>query len=146
MPFWSRIATGVVLTLALIGFAGFKAYSEKLGPLVQEHGTTFYNGEGPAQAPVACKPKSEILTAIGQVRAKFDYLTGADLKAFEQRAAARKGLPPLNVEELYIITEDEKLRDGQMVLFIGLKMDCVATVFGFPTRVYHDLVGKAGAT
>ena len=146
MPVWSRIATGLVLAVTLLGFAGFKAYSEKLGPLVQDQGTTFYNDDGPAQAPVTCKPKSEILAAIGQVHAKFDYLTGADLKAFEQRAAARKGLPPLNVEELYIITEDEKLRDGQMVLFIGLKMDCVATVFGFPTRVYRDLVVKAGAT
>lgn len=144
MPFWTRIAAGLALTIALIGFVGFKAYSEKLGPLVQEHGTTFYNGEGPAQAPVACKPKREIVAAIKQVRAKFDYLTGADLRAFEQRAAARKGLPPLNVEELYVITEDEKLRDGQMVLFIGLKVDCVATVFGFPAGLYHDLVGKAG--
>ena len=146
MPFWSRIAAGVALTIALIGFAGFKAYSEKLGPLVQAHGTTFYNGEGPAQAPVACKAKSEIVAAIAQVHAKFDYLTGADLSAFEQRAAERKGLPPLNVEELYVITEDEKLRDGQMVLFIGLRVACVTTVFGFPARLYHDLGGKAGTS
>ena len=91
MPVWSRIAAGLVLAGALIGLAGFKAYSEKLGPLVQAHGTTYYNGDGPASAPVACKPESEIVAAIGQVHAKYDYLAGADLKAFEQRAAVLKG-------------------------------------------------------
>ena len=44
----SRIAAGLVLAGALIGFAGFTAYSKKLGPLVQEYGTTYYNGDGPS--------------------------------------------------------------------------------------------------
>jgi hypothetical protein len=143
MPLWARIAAGLVLSIGLIGFAGFKAYSEKLGPLVQEHGTTYYNGDGPASVPAACKSEREIVTAIAQVRAKFDYLAGADLKSFEQRAAALKGLPPLNVEKLYVITEDDQLRDGEMVLFIGLRVNCVTTVFGLPTKLYRELMGRS---
>jgi hypothetical protein len=145
MPVWSRIAAGLVLTGALIGFAGFKAYSAKLGPIVQAHGTTYYNGEGPAPAPLACKPEGEITAAISQVHAKYDYLEGADLKVFEQRAAALKGLPPLNIDKLYVITEDDQLRDGEMVLFIGLRVDCVTTVFGLPTKLYRELTGKSGS-
>jgi hypothetical protein len=140
----SRIATGLVLAGALIGFAGFTAYSKKLGPLVQQYGTTYYNGDGPRLPPVACKPESEILAAIGQVHAKYDYFDGAELAAFEQRAAMLKGLPPLNIDKLYVITEDDQLRDGEMVLFIGLRADCVKTVFGLPTKLYQELAGKSG--
>jgi hypothetical protein len=143
IPTWSRVLAGVLLSGALMGVAGFKAYSEKLGPLVQEHGTTYYNGEGPVSTPVVCKSESEIIAAIEQVHAKYDYLADADLKAFEQRAAALKGLPPLNIETLYIITADDQLRDGEMVLFIGLRANCVTTVFGLPTTFYHELLGKA---
>jgi hypothetical protein len=146
MPVWSRIAAGLLLAGVLIGFAGFKAYSEKLGPLVQAHGTTYYNGDGPASAPLACKPESEIIAAIRQVHAKYDYLEGAELKSFEQRAGLLKGLPPLNIEKLYIITEDDQLRDGEMVLFIGLRVDCVTTVFGLPTRLYRELKGTYEGT
>ena len=31
-----------------------------------------------------------------------------------------------------------------MVLFIGLRVDCVKTVFGLPARLYHELAGKSG--
>ena len=99
---------------------------------MQEYGTTYYNGDGPSAPPVTCKPESEIVTAIRQVHAKFDYFEGAELTAFKQRAAALKGLPPLGIDKLYVITEDDQLRDGVMVLFIGLKVDCVKTVFGLP--------------
>ncbi|HZJ12086.1 MAG TPA: hypothetical protein VFD26_05475 [Methyloceanibacter sp.] len=143
MPVRLRIAAGLMLAAALIGLAGFKAYSAKLGPLVQAYGTTYYNGDGPNFAPVACKPESEIVVAIKQVHAKYDYLEGADLRAFEQRAAALKGLPPLNVEKLYVITEDDQLRNGEMVLFIGLRVNCVTTVFGLPTKLYRELIGKS---
>jgi hypothetical protein len=146
MPLWSKIVAGFALAAALIGFAAFSAYSKRLSPLVQEHGTTYYNGEGPVSQPIACKPESEILAAIKQVHAKYDYLSGADLKAFENRAAVAKGLPPLNVDELYIITEDDQLRNGEMVLFIGLKVDCVTAVFGLPARLYHELAGKSENT
>jgi hypothetical protein len=146
MPLWSKIVAGLTLAAALIGFAAFAAYSKKLGPLVQEHGTTYYNGEGPVSQPLACKPESEILAAIKQVHAKYDYLSGDDLKAFESRATAAKGLPPLNIDELYVITEDDQLRNGEMVLFIGLRVDCVATVFGLPARLYHELSGKSENT
>lgn len=139
MPVWSRVAAGLVLAGVLIGLVGFKAYSERLGPYVGQYGTTYYNGEGPLSVPVTCKSESQIRAAIVQVRAKYDYLEGGDLKAFEQRAADLKGLPPLNIDKLYVITEDEKLRDGQMVLFIGLKADCVKTVFGLPTKLYHEI-------
>ena len=140
-----RIAAGLVLAGALIGFAGFKAYSEKLGPFVQEYGITYYNGDGPVSAPLACKPESEIIAAIGQVHAKYDYLEGIALKAFEQRAAQLKGLPPLNIEKLYVITEDNQLRNGEMVLFIGLRVNCVTTVFGLPTKLYRELMGNSGS-
>lgn len=143
MPVWSRVAAGLILAGVLIGLAGLKAYSQKLGPLVGQYGTTYYNGEGPLSAPVICKRESEILTAIVQVRAKYDYLEGDDLKAFEERAAALKGLPPLNIDTLYVITEDDQLRDGEMVLFIGLMANCVKTVFGLPTKLYRELSGKA---
>src|SRR5262249_22137676 len=79
---------------------------------------------------------------IKQVHAKYDYLAGDDLKAFEQRALELKGLPSLNVEKLYVITEDDQLRSGEMVLFIGLRANCVATVFGLPSRLYRELSGK----
>jgi len=143
MPVWPRIAAGLVLTGVLIGFAGFRAYSEKLGPIVQAHGTTYYNGQGPVSVPLACKPESEITAAISQVHAKYDYLEGADLQAFEQRAAVLKGLPPLDIDKLYVITEDDQLRDGEMVLFIGFRVDCVTTVFGLPTKLYRELAGKS---
>jgi hypothetical protein len=139
----SRIVVGLVLAIALMGFAGFKAYSNKLGPLVQAHGTTYYNGEGPDFAPIPCKPESQILAAIRQVHAKYDYFTGVHLKAFEWRAARLKGLPPLNLEALYVITEDDKLRNGDMVLFIGLKANCVSMVFGLPSGLYKELIDKA---
>lgn len=141
----SRIAAGLVLAGALIGFAGFTAYSKKLGPLVQEYGTTYYNGDGPSVPPVACKPESEIVAAIRQVHAKFDYFEGAQLTAFEERAVALKGLPPLGIDKLYVITEDDQLRDGEMVLFVGLKIDCVKTVFGLPAKLYQELAGKSGS-
>ena len=108
---------------------------------MQQYGTTYYNGDGPKFETVACKPESEIIAAIGQVHAKYDYFEGDNLKAFEQRAALLKGLPPLNIEKLYVITEDDKLRNGEMVLFIGLRVNCVTTVFGLPTKLYHELSG-----
>jgi hypothetical protein len=140
-----RIAAGLVLAGALIGFAGFTAYSKKLGPLVQEYGTTYYNGDGPQVPPIACKPESEIVAAIGQVHAKYDSYEGPSLTAFEERAAALQGLPPLDLDKLYVITEDDRLRDGEMVLFIGLKVDCVKTVFGFSARIYHEIAARPGA-
>jgi hypothetical protein len=143
MPVRSRVAAGLILAGVLIGLAGFNAYSQRLGPLVGQYGTTYYNGEGPLSAPVTCKRENEILAAIVQVHAKYDYLEGNDLKAFEERAAALKGLPPLNVDQLYVITEDDQLRDGQMVLFIGLRANCVKTVFGLPTKLYRELSGRA---
>jgi hypothetical protein len=143
MPAWLKIAAGAVLALSLIGFAGFQSFSQKLGPLVQAHGTTYYNGDGPAAPPVICKSEQAILTAIGQVHAKFDHLAGSDLTAFEDRARDLKGLPPLNADELYVITEDDQLRDGEMVLFIGLKAKCVTTVFGFSAKLYRDILGKS---
>lgn len=146
MPAWLKIAAGVLLAATLIGLAGFQGFSEKLGPVVQEHGTTYYNGEGPVGAPVICKPESTILAAIEQVHAKYDFLSGADLESFEARARDLKGLPPLNADELYVITEDDKLRDGEMVLFIGLKGKCVTTVFGFSAKMYREILGKAEKT
>lgn len=145
MPLWSKIAAGVAIAVTLLGIAGLKAYSGKRGPLVQAHGTTYYDGEGPRAAPVACKSEREIRAAIEEVHAKYDHFEGASLQAFERRAAMLKGLPPLRVDALYVITEDDKLRDGEMVLFIGLKGDCVSTVFGFPSRLYHELQTSPGA-
>ena len=77
------------------------------------------------------------------MHAKYDYLDGDDLRAFEQRAALLKGLPPLNIEKLYVITEDDQLRNGEMVLFIGLRVDCVTTVFGLPSKLYREIAGHA---
>jgi len=141
MPLWSRVTVGLALALTLLGFAvfaGFQAYSERLGPVVQAHGTTYYNG-GPPAASVPCKSESEIQAAIAQVNAKYDHLEGASLKAFERRAAYLKGLPPLRVDEIYVITEDDQLRVGEMVLFIGIKGSCVSTVFSFPARLYREV-------
>jgi hypothetical protein len=140
-----RIAAGIILAGVLIGLAAFSAYSKRLGPLVGQYGTTYYNGEGPTSAPLTCKPESGVVAAITQVHAKYDYLEGADLRAFEQRAAELKGLPPLNIDKLYVITEDDQLRDGEMVLFIGLKANCVKTVFGLPTKLYQEIAGSRGS-
>jgi hypothetical protein len=142
MPTWLGPVLGGSLAACLIAIAGVQAYSERAKPLVQAHGTTYYNGDGPAPAPVICKPKDTILAAIAQVHAKYDYLAGGDLQSFLDRARDLKGLPPLNVDELYVITQDDKLRDGEMVLFIGLKVKCVTTVFGFSAAIYHELLGK----
>lgn len=139
----SRLAVGLALAVALLGFAAFKAYSERLGPLVQAYGTTYYNNDWSPSPPVACKPESEITEAIEQVHAKYDYLAGDDLRAFQERAALLKGLPPLNIEKLYVITADDQLRNGEMVLFIGFRTNCVTTVFGLPSRLYRELSGKS---
>jgi hypothetical protein len=146
MPVWLKIAAGVALGVTLIGLAGLQGVSKRLGPLVQEHGTTYYSSDGPVSPPVICKPLSTILAAIQQVHAKYDYLAGGDLKTFEDRARDLKGLPPLDADELYVITEDDQLRDGDMVLFIGLKSKCVSTVFGFPAKLYREILGKTAAT
>jgi hypothetical protein len=143
MPISLKIAAGTVLAVSLIGLAGLHAFSEKLGPLVQQHGTTYYNGDGPISTPVICKPESVILAAIKEVHAKFDHLADGDLQAFEDRARDLDGLPPLDADELYVITEDDQLRNGDMVLFIGLKAKCVTTVFGFSAKIYRDILGKA---
>jgi len=145
MPLWSKIAAGLAIAITLLGFVGLRAYSEKLGPVVQTYGTTYYNGEGPPVRAVPCKSASEIRSAIARVHAKFDHLEGESLEAFERRAALLKGLPPLRVEELYVITEDDQLRDGKMVLFIGLKSNCVSTVFSFPAPLYRELVASKAA-
>ena len=139
MPSWAKISAGLVLALVLLGFAGLKATSNKFGPLVQPHGTTYYGGDGPKIANVPCKTESDIRSAIARVHAVFDHYGGPSLAAFEKRAAHQKGLPPLRVDTLYVITEDEQMRDGKTVLFIGLKEDCVSTVFSFPARLYRDL-------
>jgi hypothetical protein len=139
MPLWSRIAAGIALAVTLLGVVGFKAYSEKLGPIIQTYGITYYNDDGPRDVTVPCKSEEEIRAAIAQVHAKFDLLGGTELRAFEQQAALAKGLPPLNIDTLYVITEDDKLRDGKTVLFIGLSSNCVSTVFTFPARLYHEL-------
>ena len=146
MPVWLKLTAGAALGLTLIGLAGLQGASKKLGPLVQEHGTTYYNDDGMVSPPVICKPESTILAAIKQVHAKYDFLAGNDLQAFEDRARDLKGLPPLNADELYVITEDDQLRDGDMVLFIGLKSKCVSTVFGFPAKLYNEILGKTAAT
>ncbi len=144
MPVWLKIAFGIALAAALIGLAGLQGASKKLGPLVQSYGTTYYYGDGPKSPPVICKPKAEILAAIDEVHAKFDHLDGDALKAFEARARDLRGLPPLDADELYVITEDDKLRDGEMVLFIGLKSNCVTTVFGFSAKLYREILGSTG--
>ena len=144
MPVWLKVAFGIAIGVSLIGLAGLQGASKKLGPLVQTHGTTYYNGDLPEPEPVICKPKSDILNAIGQVHAKFDHLDGEALKTFENRARDLKGLPPLDADELYVITEDDQLRDGQMVLFIGMKGDCVTTVFGFSAKLYQEILEAAG--
>jgi len=146
MPVWLKLTAGAALGLTLIGLAGLQGASKRLGPLVQEHGTTYYNDDGMVSPPVICKPESTILAAIKQVHAKYDFLAGNDLQAFEDRARDLKGLPPLNADELYVITEDVQLRDGKMVLFIGLKSKCVSTVFGFPAKLYNEILGKTAAT
>lgn len=144
MPPWSRIAVGIALAVTLLGVVGLKAYSERLGPIIQTYGITYYNGDGPRDVTVPCKSESEIRSAIAQVHAKFDHLGGEQLRAFEKRAALLKGLPPLDVDTLYVITEDDKLRDGKTVLFIGLQSNCVSTVFSFPARLYHELAAVPG--
>ena len=81
------------------------------------------------------------------MHAKFDHLGGAPLRAFEERAARLKGLPPLGIDTLYVITEDDELRDGKTVLFIGLASNCVSTVFSFPARLYRELAtGPEGSS
>ena len=145
MPVSPRVGAGLVLAGVLIGLAALQAYSRTLEPVVQSYGTTYYNGEGPAFAPVACKPESEILAGIKQVHAKYDEFEAAALASFEARATELKGFPPLNIHKLCVITEDDQLRDGQMVLFIGLKDGCVKTVFGFSARIYQEIAGKPGA-
>ena len=145
MPLWSKVAAGLAIAVTLLGFVGLRAYSERLGPIVQTHGTTYYNGAVPQTPAVPCKSESEIRSAIARVHAKFDHFKGESLEAFEKRATLLKGLPPLRVETLYVITEDDKLRDGKMVLFIGLKANCVSTVFSFPAPLYRELVASNAA-
>ena len=145
MPLWSKVAAGLAVAVTLLGFVAFRAYSERHGPIVQTYGTTYYNGAGPQAPAVPCKSEGAIRSAIARVHAKFDQFEGESLEAFERRAALLKGLPPLRVDKLYVITEDDKLRDGKMVLFIGLKSNCVSTVFSFPAPLYRELVASGAA-
>lgn len=146
MPLWMKVTAGIVLAVGLLGFVGFKAYSDKRGPVIQAYGTTYYDGDGPKSAPLPCKPEGKILSAIASVNAKYDRFRGSELRAFEQRAAQLRGLPPLRIDTLYVITEDDQLRDGKTVLFIGLTSNCVSTVFSFPARLYHELAAVPGDT
>ncbi len=57
------------------------------------------------------------------MHAEYDLYDGAELQAFEERAALSHGLSPLRVGRLYVITKDDNVRDGESVLFIGLKDD-----------------------
>ena len=94
----------------------------------------------------ALQAYSRKLDAIKQVHAKYDEFEAAALASFEKRATDLKGFPPLNVQRLFVITEDDQLRDGQMVLFIGLKDGCVKTVFGLSAKVYREILSApAGA-
>src|SRR4029453_15243656 len=111
MPVSPRIGAGLALAGVLIGFAALQAYSRKPEPVVQSYGTTYYNGEGPAFAPVACKPESEILAAIKQVHAKYDEFEAAALASFEARATELKGFPPLKIHNLYFIPAHDHPRD-----------------------------------
>ncbi len=88
--------------------------------------------------------EGEIVEAIGQVHAKYDRLAESELTDFWQRAAESKGLPPMDVDTLYVITEDDQLRVGELVLFIGIKNSCVSAVFSFPSRLYHELAASPG--
>ena len=108
MPVWLKVAAGVALGVVLIGMAGLQGASKKLGPLVQEHGTTYYSNDGPVSPPVICKPLSTILAAIDQVHAKYDHLAGDDLKVFEDRARDLKGLPPLNADQITLEGEAQQ--------------------------------------
>lgn len=150
MPAWSKIAAGLAIALILLGFAGLRLYSDRMGaavqtgPLVQEHGTTYYDGEGPKVPTAACKRESEIRSAIAGVHAEFDHYGGSQLQAFEARAAQMHGLPPLRVDTLYVITKDDNVRDGESVLFVGLKEDCVSIVFSFPATLYAELAAEGG--
>ena len=111
------------LPALLIGLAGFSSlFARSSGRSCSNTARPITTATARYSPPVACKPESEILAAIGQVHAKYDHLEGVELAAFEQRAALLKGLPPLNIEKLYVITEDDQLRDGEMVLFIGLRV------------------------
>jgi hypothetical protein len=144
MPVSPKIGVGLALAGVLIGLAVLQASSSRRpGPVVQSYGTTYYNEEGPPFPPVACKSETEILSAIGQVHAKYDQFEGESLTAFEKRAALLRGFPPLNIEKLYVITEDDQLRNGEMVLFIGLKSGCVETVFGLSAKVYQEILGAS---
>ncbi len=150
MPAWSKIAAGLAIAVVLLAFAGLRAITDRTGAavedgtLVQEHGTTYY-GEGSEPPPAACKPENEIRIAIDDVHAEYDLYDGAELQAFEERAALSHGLPPLRVDRLYVITKDDNVRDGESVLFIGLKDDCVSVVFSFPARLYAELATESGA-
>lgn len=147
MPAWPKIATGLAIAVVLLGFAGLRFFTERTaavvtpGPLVQEHGTTYYGGDGPEAPPAACKPESEIVAAIDGVGAEYDLYDGARLEAFEKRAAHAHGLPPLRVDKLYVITKDDNAR-ADSVLFIGLKGTCVSIVFSFPAKLYAELAAE----
>ena len=143
MPVRLRIAAGIVLAGALIGLAGFSAYSKRLGPLVQQYGTTYYNGDGPSRRRSPASPRARSSRRSGRCTPNTTISRGP-ISGLSSSARRLKGLPPLNIEKLYVITEDDQLRDGEMVLFIGLRVDCVTTVFGLPTKLYRELAGKSG--
>lgn len=145
VPAWSKMAIGLAIAVILLGFAGLRAFQDRAatvvetGPLVQEHGTTYYGSDGPDEPAIACKPESEILAAIDDVHAEFDVYDGDALQEFERRAAHMRGLPPLRVDKLYVITKDDNVQNRDAVLFIGMRKDCVGVVFSFPAKLYAEL-------
>jgi hypothetical protein len=136
MPNWLKVAAGLTLALSLILAVGLRA--TRVDPLHASQGAGLAS-----VTEVACKTELTILNGIRQVHAKYDYYDGDKLKVFEDRALALLGLPTLDVDRLYVITEDDELRKGTMVLFIGLKADCVTQVFGFPAWLYKEIAPVA---
>ena len=142
MPNWLKVAIGLALTVSLIAVAAsapipissVRSCRRMARPITTAPTRLSRSPASPRARSSLRSIRSTPNTIITQ---------GPISAAFERRALIFDGLPPLKVEKLYVITQDDKLRDGEMVLFIGLKADCVSIVFGFPARVYDDIIGKA---
>ena len=147
MPVWSRIAAGLALAVTLLGFAGFKAYSEKLGPIVQALRHDVFQRRRPADGAGAVQvAKANSERDRPGSRPNYDHFEGT--RAASRSSGGRpisKACRRFSVDTLYVITEDDQLRDGKTVLFIGLRSNCVSTVFSFPARLYRELPATPGA-
>ena len=145
MPVWLKIAAGALLGASLIGLAGLQGASKNSVPSCRNTArpiiamTDRSRRRLSANRSARSSPRSSRCTpntTISPARISKPSRTAPAIS----RACRRS--TPMSFTSSPKMT---KLRDGEMVLFIGLKAKCVSTVFGFPAKLYREILSATGS-